>query len=245
MSRIAPIVPAESDILCEGCGYTLNGLPHSGRCPECGKPVAESTGARRTAPVWEITGIRRLRAFIATTMDVIFRPAEFYRTLKTRSDIQSARKFALIHWLISSMLFVSSAYVHSWWYFGSFIPRNIPAWMRLAIFALIGIATYLLLYGTTLLAARLTHWEATYRGYRLPMNVVKRGLFYHSAHYLPVALVSFFTVVGYRVLVELNVLTLATAERYLYVIAGEVIVGAIYLFQTYWIGMRNMMYANR
>ena len=117
--------------------------------------------------------------------------------------------------------------------------------MRLAIFALIGVATYLLLYGTTLLAARLTHWEATYRGYRLPMNVVKRGLFYHSAHYLPVALVAFFTVVGYRVLVELNILTLATAERYLYVIAGEVVVGAIYLFQTYWIGMRNMMYANR
>jgi len=25
----------------------------------------------------------------------------------------------------------------------------------------------------------------------------------------------------------------------------EVIVGAVYLFQTYWIGMRNMMYANR
>src|SRR3954464_620053 len=27
MSRIAPVVPAETDILCEGCGYTLNGLP--------------------------------------------------------------------------------------------------------------------------------------------------------------------------------------------------------------------------
>ena len=33
--------------------------------------------------------------------------------------------------------------------------------------------------------------------------------------------------------------------RYLYVLAGEVVVTAIYLFQTYWIGMRNMMYANR
>ena len=26
---------------------------------------------------------------------------------------------------------------------------------------------------------------------------------------------------------------------------GEVVLGAVYLFQTYWIGMRNIMYANR
>ena len=56
------------------------------------------------------------------------------------------------------------------------------------------------------------------------------------------ALVAFVTVVGYR-------LTLAhtpgTATRYLYVLCAEVIVGAAYLFHTYWIAMRNMMYANR
>ena len=32
---------------------------------------------------------------------------------------------------------------------------------------------------------------------------------------------------------------------YLYVICAEVILAAVYLFKTYWIGMRNMMYANR
>jgi hypothetical protein len=32
---------------------------------------------------------------------------------------------------------------------------------------------------------------------------------------------------------------------YLYVLCGEVVLGAFYLFKTYWIGMRNIMYANR
>ena len=64
------MVPAESDILCEGCGYTLNGLPEDGRCPECGKPVAESIDAARTAPAWEHPEVHRPAAFVATTAAV-------------------------------------------------------------------------------------------------------------------------------------------------------------------------------
>jgi hypothetical protein len=52
------------------------------------------------------------------------------------------------------------------------------------------------------------------------------------------------TVVGYDLLLARHVLGGLSALPYLYVICGEVIVGALYLFWTYWIGMRNMMYAN-
>ena len=30
------------DHACVGCGYNLRGLPFDHRCPECGKPCAES-----------------------------------------------------------------------------------------------------------------------------------------------------------------------------------------------------------
>ena len=230
MSRIAPIVPSETDLLCEGCGYTLNGLPHSGRCPECGKPVAESVGTRRTAPPWEIIGIRPFRAFVATTLDIIFRPTSFYRTLPTRSDLSAAKSFALLHWFIATSLFVLAAYIHSGWMFGSIIPGSTPTLLRLGFFISMGVVTYGILFGVTILAAKLTNWEATYRGYRMPMNVVLRGMYYHAAHYLPVALIAWLTVVGYRVMVAINPMILVTAERYLYVLAGEVVIGLRSIF---------------
>jgi len=79
----------------------------------------------------------------------------------------------------------------------------------------------------------------------LPLAVVRRGLYYHAAHYLPVAIIAVATVIGYQVLLSRRVVGIATASNYLYVLSGEVIVAALYLFHTYWIGMRNMMYANR
>jgi hypothetical protein len=99
--------------------------------------------------------------------------------------------------------------------------------------------------GVTWLAARLTTWEATYRGIRLPVAVVLRGMYYHTAHYVPVAVVAFATVSGYWLLNRARVLDLTTASTYLYVLCAQVIACAAYLFHTYWIGMRNMMYANR
>src|SRR5580658_3900506 len=49
--------PEETDILCENCGYMLNGLPPSGNCPECGTAIDFSVSERlRQPPLWEIIG---------------------------------------------------------------------------------------------------------------------------------------------------------------------------------------------
>jgi hypothetical protein len=36
-------------LLCERCGYSVEGLPREGACPECGKAIAESLPERRCA----------------------------------------------------------------------------------------------------------------------------------------------------------------------------------------------------
>jgi hypothetical protein len=107
------------------------------------------------------------------------------------------------------------------------------------------VAVFVSLWVTTWVAGRLTHWEATYRGLRMPTRAVRRALYYHAAHYVPVGVVVLGTVLGYRELRLREMVSPVTGPMYLYVLCGEVIVAAAYLFKTYWTGMRNIMYANR
>lgn len=43
----------EYTLLCEKCGYIIDGLETSGNCPECGKPIAESLPYERPGSPWQ------------------------------------------------------------------------------------------------------------------------------------------------------------------------------------------------
>jgi hypothetical protein len=243
MQRVAADVPAESSLLCEGCGYTLDGLPAGSNCPECGKPVLESTtGDGRQSPRWETDRRHRVRAFVRTTWEIIVAPSRFFRQLTTRGEPKSGNTFARIHWGIASVYFTAAAVEHWNWYARYLAGGNQMTGIEMMLLLA---ATYVFLWGTTGIAARLTTWEARYRGIRLSKPMVRRGLNYHAAHYLPVAFGAWFTTALYQRLLSLKILGLGSANAYLYVLSAEVILAAAYLFKTYWAAMRNMMYANR
>jgi hypothetical protein len=236
MPRVAPNVPSETDLLCETCGYILNGLPPDGNCPECGTPVDQSTGPDTRQPsAWE-----RDRSFFATTAEVIFRPTRFFRRTITRGDLPVARRFGSIHTAIASALFAAAGILHLAFEIG----RPLPVLTALLGWFVLAILTFNLLTITTRIASRLTTWEATYRGYRLPLPVVRRALAFHAAHYLPVALAGLLTTAGYQIALQLNPNFAIHGIAYLEVLSSEVVLGAAYLFHTYWIAMRKMMYAN-
>jgi hypothetical protein len=246
MSRDGVIVPDETSVLCEGCGYTLDGLPTTGQCPECGLPIAASTGADgRILPPWEDTTHSRgtFWRFWRTTLEVVVHPGRFYRTLATRRYDQAALRFARAHWAISAILFAGALSIHAAWFYRYIVPSHFLGgpWF---LFMLMAPLIYFLLWGTTQLAARLTAWEAAYRGYRLPLPVVLRSLYYHAAHYLPVSVIAFLTVAANSLAVHSRWMSEGTAVRYLLILSIEVFLAAGYLFKTYWTGMKNTMYAN-
>jgi hypothetical protein len=247
MARVAPAIPEESALLCEKCGYIVDGIPTDSLCPECAEPIVESLPSNRGPTIWESRDGSAIARFVVTSFRLIFIPRRFFRSMNSRGDFRSSTSFARVHCWISSILFGATAYVHgiwAWpflWYARPIETRPLYGVLMLASFS---VAAYALLAITTALASRLTAWEAAYRGLRLPRSVVQRALHYHSAHYLPVALLAFLTVVGHQVLIQKYPSIDRHAVGYLYVLCAEVILAAGYLFSTYWTGMRNLMYAN-
>src|SRR5688572_19801159 len=109
MTRVAPIPPGESDLLCEFCGYTLNGLSQESNCPQCGMVIAASLGSKRRPPRWETSRW----SFIATTVQIIFRPTEFFSGVTARGDMARAARFGHLHWIIAAVLFGIAGAVHA------------------------------------------------------------------------------------------------------------------------------------
>jgi hypothetical protein len=247
MAHDGLIVPDESSVLCESCGYTLDGLPTTGQCPECGAPISQSlSDDGRKLPAWEdvTNGRNWVWRWMSTTMAILFRPGRFYRTLETRHYDEAALRFARLHWSLSAILFAGSLSIHVYWYERYLLGPQFMGGPWVIWLAAMPV-TYLFLWGTTRFASRLTAWEAAYRGYRLPLPVVLRSLYYHAAHITLVAAMAFATVGGNWLAVRSKWISEASAQRYLIVLCIEVLVGAGFLFKTYWIGMKAIMYANR
>ena len=72
-------------LLCERCGYVVEGLPEDGPCPECGVKVDESQPKRRTGTPWQIC-----RGFVPTAATALLVITQPRRTLD-RMRIQPPR----------------------------------------------------------------------------------------------------------------------------------------------------------
>ena len=90
MPKLDPSID-EYTLLCERCGYVIEGLATDGVCPECGKPIAESLPERRVGTPWQQS--RGWKSLAITWWLTLTRPC---RTLQImRFDRDSSRWLAI------------------------------------------------------------------------------------------------------------------------------------------------------
>jgi hypothetical protein len=90
---------------CDVCGYDLHMTDPSGRCPECGKPVAESLGSEFRKPLpWENHPHSGQWGIIARQLrTIIFRPRDLFFRMPTQTGQRAAQR-----WLLLTMILLGA-----------------------------------------------------------------------------------------------------------------------------------------
>lgn len=100
---------------CNECGYALQGLPTTGRCPECGESVARSL-ARYTEPQAVPRALHRWGRRVMMIPRTLFKPSATFRGLRIQFDAPEARRFWIMNMLLIGAVFIAYgailAYMH-------------------------------------------------------------------------------------------------------------------------------------
>lgn len=83
MAKLASDI-TDATLLCEQCGYVLEGLDEGGACPECGQKIAESLPSRRMGTPFQVSP--GWRGFLRQSQMLMLRPAELFGSMRVESD---------------------------------------------------------------------------------------------------------------------------------------------------------------
>ncbi|MFO0858039.1 MAG: hypothetical protein U0640_11865 [Phycisphaerales bacterium] len=93
-------------LLCEDCGYSIEGLEDESKCPECGTSVASSLPAARPGTLWQHKS--SLTNWCRTNWNALRHPKHMFRTMKI--DKGSSNSLLAINILIASF-FIADPWV--------------------------------------------------------------------------------------------------------------------------------------
>lgn len=150
--------PHPSTLLCEGCGYSIEGLPTTGACPECGRAIASSLPERRLGSPWQRGP--SLRSWWQTSLGLLRAPRAFWD--QVRVDDPARGLLVDQCWIAAAGLalipLIVFAPIHRW---DTLLPLLVAALVILVLGASV-------LMGLTLIEATGARFFASRRGWRVP-----------------------------------------------------------------------------
>lgn len=75
----------EFTLLCERCGYVLEGLAREGNCPECGLEIAAAIGEARRGSPWQRQP--NLRGWASTHLEALRRPVRLMKSIMIETEV--------------------------------------------------------------------------------------------------------------------------------------------------------------
>lgn len=169
---------------CEKCGYLLIGLTVNDKCPECGRPVADSMPSSRQATAFASSRgvLGQTVGFLRTYVRVIF-DRDFYRKTRMHGTHANARRFAILSVGGSAPIICAVAMAVAMWFDRRIYKPSLDVWMEVMGYGSIYVALVSLLLlgviGTIAYRPRLS---------RRTLQPHATVAFYHSAWLLPIML---------------------------------------------------------
>lgn len=234
--RIDPL--DEFTLLCERCGYVLEGLDRGGNCPECGRPIKESLPhlARPGSP-WQQKP--SLRSLTETCREMLYRPGP----LLDRVRIDGRTSGSLEGWIVFATSIFSAA--SPWAFYLAWMFFN-PTRGRRSLLSEAGHATLYALVGGMLIAIVLTILTGIERvgirtfgrvhGRRITHAISTTLCAHACVGWFTAALLFWTPIFALVILDEDSLVLLAPIGLFLGLLHFEILV---------WLGVKRCRYANR